>query len=54
MEKVRSMCGLPVMVADREITVTVMDTQTVFTPSQSAVLHNKDCLPGMQKNVPPH
>lgn len=54
MEKAQSSFGLLVMVADREITVTAMDTQTVFTPSQSAVRHSKDYLPGMQKNVLPH
>lgn len=48
-----SLFGLPGMGVGREIIVTVMATQTAFTPSLSAVPPSKACHPGMQRSVPP-
>lgn len=52
--KAPSLSGLQGMGVVREITVTVMATQTAFTPSLSAVPPSKACHLGMQRSVLPH
>lgn len=53
-EKAPFLSGLLAMVAAKEITVTVMATQIVYTLSPSAVLLNKAFLPGMQRSALHH
>lgn len=51
MAKAPFLSGLLGMAAAKEITVTVMATQIVCTPSPSAVLLSKVFLPGTQRSV---
>lgn len=53
-ERALSSSGLLEMGDVREITVTVMGTQTASTPSPSAVPRSKAYPPGMLRSAPPH